>query len=547
MRWAAAVLGLLIIASATAGQQTLSSDPSKSNPNDLCSIEGVVVKATTGEGLKKIAVNLMSMQGEHQSITSLTDTSGRFTFTGLEPGRYGLAAGGNGYPQQTFGYQRGRSGPKVLVLTPGTNEKSVIIRLTPPGVITGTVRDEEGDPVVGGQVQALRLVRNGERRQALPGGFAQTNDLGQYRIFGLEPGQYIVGANFQRQNPLNVPAQDVYLPTYHPSSPSADQAMSVEVSPGDEVSGIDVDLVPSRSVTVRGWVVTEFPARNLRGLYVSLTRRESFRGYMGGSYGGAVMDEAGNFEIRDVPPGSYILFANVNDNGHFYSGHTPVEAADANVDGVTVVVGSGLTLRGRVRLSPDSTLDLSRLGVSLRPDDNYMSGAGAQVAADGTFVLENISDGTYRINVGGFPEEFYLESARLGGSDVLTSGLTVSQSDAGGSFDLVLSADGGRVDGVVLRDQQPVSGAIVVLVPDPPNRKRDELYSFKTTDPLGRFSLLGLPPGEFKLFAWEQREGVTYNDPDFLKDYEDRGTPVHIEQKSQQSIQLPVIPAEDVQ
>jgi hypothetical protein len=174
-----------------------------------------------------------------------------------------------------------------------------------------------------------------------------------------------------------------------------------------------------------------------------------------------------------------------------------------------------------------------------------MGGAGAQVTAEGTFVLENVSDGTYRVNVGGFPEEFYLQSARLGGVDVLGPGLTVSHNDLPGILDVVLSSEGGRVDGVVLKDQQPVGNATVVLVPDPPNRNRSDLYSFKNTDALGRFSLLGLPPGDFKLFAWQQREGLSYADPDFIKDYEDRGTRVHIEEKRQQSVQLQVISDDD--
>jgi hypothetical protein len=547
VRWAETILALLVIASTVAGQESVVPSPlTKPNPKGLCSVEGAVVKATTAEGLKKIAVNLMSLQGEHQSFTSVTDGNGRFTFDGLEPGRYVLSAGGNGYPQQNFGQKRGRPSMKILTLTPGSAEKDLVFPLTPPGVITGTIRDEEGDPVIGGQVQALRIVHMGGRQQASPGGYAQTNDLGQYRIYGLDPGQYLIGANYQRQAVGNAPIQDVYLPTYYPSTSDTGQAAPIRISPGDEVSGIDVDLELTHSVIVRGRIVTEVPVKTLRDTYVSLMPRPSLAGgYMGANYGGMVQDDMGNFEIHGVPPGSYVVFANLSDGGHTYSGRALVETGNANADGVTVAVGSGVTLRGRVRLSSGGELDFSHLGVSLQPVENYVGGVGVQVAADGTFVLENISDGTYRVNVGGFPEEFYLQSARLGGTDALGPGLTVSHYDPLGNLDVVLSKDGGRVDGVVLKDQQPVGGAIVVLIPDPPNRNHNELYSFKTTDPLGRFSLLGLPPGDFKLFAWEQGTGLPYTDPDFIKDYEDRGSRVHIEEKEQQSVQLQVIPNDD--
>lgn len=543
MRWARAILALCVLASSAAGQDSVAPGPStKPNPAELCNVEGAVVKATTGEGLKKIAVNLMSLEGEHKIFNSLTDGAGRFTFSGVEPGRYALAAGGNGYSQQEFGSTRGRPGGKILTFAPGCREKNIVFRLTPPGVITGTVHDVDGDPVIGGQVQAFRIMRVGGHQQASPGGFAQTNDLGQYRIYGLDPGQYLIGASYQRQDGGMMPGQDVYLPTYYPSTADTGQATPIQISPGDEVSGVDVDLAFAHSVTVRGRVVSDIPVKALRGSYVSLMPRESFQGgYMGASFGGAVQNDTGDFEIRGVPPGSYVAFANLNDGARVYSGRAVVETASSNVEGVTVAVGPGLTLRGRVHLSPGGGLDLSHLGVSLQPAENYMGGGGAQVAADGTFVLENISDGTYRVNVGGFPEEFYLQSARLGGVDVLGPGLTISHTDGPGILDVVLSADGGRVDGVVLRDQLPIGNATVVLVPDPPNRNHSDLYSFKNTDVLGRFSLLGLPPGDFKLFAWERREGLAYTDPDFIKDYEDRGTRVHIEEKKQQSVQLQVI------
>jgi protocatechuate 3,4-dioxygenase beta subunit len=547
VRWAKAILALVVLASSAAGQESVAPPLTKPNQNEPCTLEGAVVKSTTGEGLKKIAVNLMSLQGEHNFFTSVTDGSGRFTFNGVAPGRYALAAGGNGYAQQDFGSRRGRSAGKILTLTPGCHEKELVFRLTPPGVITGTIRDEDGDPVTGGQVQALRLVRVGGRQQASPGGFAQTNDLGQYRIYGLDPGQYLIGASYQRQEAGNVPDQDVYLPTYYPSTSDTGQAMPIQVAPGDEVSGIDVDLTFAHSVTVRGRVVSEVPVKAaLRGSYVSLMPRDSFQGgVVGGNFGASVQDDLGNFEIRGVPPGSYVAFANLSDCARTYSGRALVDTASSNIEGVTVTVGPGLALRGRVHLSPGASLDLNHLGVSLQPAENYVGGSGAQVATDGTFVLENVTDGSYRLNVGGYPEEFYVQSARVGGVDILEPGLTVGHNDLPGSLDIVLSADGGRVDGAVLNNQQPSGDAIVVLIPDPPNRIRNELYSFKKTDLLGRFSLLGLPPGDFKLFAWEQRDGLPYTDPDFIKDYEDRGTRVHIEDKTQQSVQLQVIPDDE--
>jgi hypothetical protein len=101
------------------------------------------------------------------------------------------------------------------------------------------------------------------------------------------------------------------------------------------------------------------------------------------------------------------------------------------------------------------------------------------------------------------------------------------------------------VDGTVSKEHNPVSGAGVVLVPDPPHRDREEMYSMRTTDALGRFSMLGLSPGNYKFFAWELVQGGNYSDPDFFKAFEDRATPVHIGEGEQQQVQLEVITSEE--
>jgi hypothetical protein len=128
---------------------------------------------------------------------------------------------------------------------------------------------------------------------------------------------------------------------------------------------------------------------------------------------------------------------------------------------------------------------------------------------------------------------------------VLESGLTVSHSQPPGRLEITLSADGGRLEGSVLKEQNPVSAALVVLVPDPPRRDREDLYSTMTTDAFGRFAMPGLPPGGYELFAWEPVQGANYADPGFFKAFEDRATSVEIGQEKQQAVQLEVITAEE--
>ncbi len=547
------IVALFLLALLIEGKPGVSAQAAGAKPSELCTVEGQVVKSTTGEGLRKITVQLQPMSGDQQQARSATtDAAGHFLISNVEPGRYAIAASGSGYAYVAQGYGQGRRArSRLLVLAPGQHEREIVIRLQPPGVITGTVGDEDGDPVVNVQVQALRLANQGQRRQVVGSAGAQTNDRGDYRIFGLEPGQYVIAVNRQQEqlSPLGTGEEardEVYVPTFFPGTQDAAQATPVQVEPGDEVSGINVDLRPLHGVRMRGRVLSEGSATPSQGVYVSLTPRDlSFIGFPMSNYGTNVQERNGAFEIRGVPPGSYFLSANFNDGRRQYYGRTPVDVGNANLEGITVVMGGAIELRGRFRTDSDAKLDFKSLNLWLQPSENSPGGGGAEIRPDGTFVIKNLYDGNYRLHVGGFPEEYYIKSARLGGLDVLEGGVTISRSQVATQLEIVLTLDGGRVDGAVLKEQQPVGGALVVLVPDLSLRNHEELYSFKRSDSLGRFSMLGLPPGDFKLFAWETTEGVNYNDPDYIKLYEDRGTPVHIEEKRQQSVQLELISAEE--
>ncbi len=532
---------LLAGAMVVAGQEPNPALP-KSNvkPSDLCIVEGVVVKSTTGEGVKRATVQLTPLGGNQQAYSTLTESNGYFIIRDIAPGRYAIHASSNGYRPQASGKGRGNNQARILDLEPGKNVSGIAFRLLPPGVITGTVYDEDGEPVTSAQVQALRISGSGTRRQIGGAGSQQTNDLGEYRIWGLEDGQYLVAATYQRpQTNSGQQTDDVYLPTFHPSTADTSQAAVVEVQPGAEVSGIDVYLRQAHAVMVRGRVMVDGPVKALRGFNVSLVPHVAADGgYSLSNYTAPVQGDAGDFEIRSVPPGSYDLSASWNDGKRRLYGRVPVEVGNGNLDGVTLVLGGSITLVGRFHVEGSDPFDFARLGLWLQPIDGTMGGGRPKIKADGSFVVENVYDGDYRLRILGFPQQYYVKSAREGGSDVLESGLTISYSQPPSRLDIVLSPDSGRVDGSVLQEQNPVSGALVVLVPDPPHRDREEMYRMNTTDSFGHFSLLGLPPGDFKLFAWEPVQGTNYIDPDFLIAFEDRGTPAHIGGGQKQQVQL---------
>src|SRR6476660_6447629 len=183
-----------------ANSQPVNTQPAQ--PRDLCSIEGQVMNSLTGEPVRKAHISLQAMgspnsRGANPSTyAAVTDAGGRFTMQDIEPGTYFMGAERNGF----IDAQSGRSGQArpALTLNPGQHISDVAFRLVPHGVITGRVLDEDGEPVQGVQVNVLRYRFFRGKRQLVPSGGSGTDDLGDYRIFGLAPGKYYLSANYRR-------------------------------------------------------------------------------------------------------------------------------------------------------------------------------------------------------------------------------------------------------------------------------------------------------------------------------------------------------------
>jgi hypothetical protein len=163
-------------------------------------------------------------------------------------------------------------------------------------------------------------------------------------------------------------------------------------------------------------------------------------------------------------------------------------------------------------------------------------------ATDGTFTIPRITPGEYRLFVLGLNPGTFVKSARLDQADAL-QGVTIG-SRVDGSLDVVLNPNAGEVEGTLVGgDLRAVSGSSVVLVPE---RARDrlDLYQTATTGQDGRFSIRGVTPGEYRLFAWEDIEPFSYFDPEVLRQYETRGSLVRIRESSKETAEVRIIPAQ---
>jgi hypothetical protein len=250
------------------------------------------------------------------------------------------------------------------------------------------------------------------------------------------------------------------------------------------------------------------------------------------------------FEIRGVVPGSYDLVGMINDRNSRMSGRLPLEIG-SDVQNVTLVVSPGFSLPGRIAFEGQQPAELARMRVVLRPSNPGLPAGGqnaAPIQADGTFSLQQLGPDNYRINIAGLPRNAYIKAARVGGIDVLGSGLQVDRQPTG-QLEVLIATDAGSANGSVQNDkQEPSANVTVVLVPDPARRNRSDLYRSVSTDAFGRFSMDGVPPGDYKLFAWEDVENGAWQDSEFIRQYEERGRPVRVSPSGSAGAELRVIP-----
>jgi hypothetical protein len=146
--------------------------------------------------------------------------------------------------------------------------------------------------------------------------------------------------------------------------------------------------------------------------------------------------------------------------------------------------------------------------------------------------------GEYRLSVF-HPPNYYVKQASYDGIDVLKAPLVASSSPE--TVNIVLSPNVARVTGTVVdRKRQPASGVQVVLVPEK-DRDRVELYRSTTTDTTGRFTLTGITPGDYKVFAWESLEPYGYFNPQNLEPVEQQATTVHLTESSAATVELRMV------
>jgi hypothetical protein len=388
------------------------------------------------------------------------------------------------------------------------------------------------------------------------GGGRTTNDLGEYRLFGVAPGKYylsatamLAGQMFAGNRSASAGPEEDYVPTYYPGTVDPAAASQLDVPAGGQLRGIDFVLSKGRTVHVKGHVTHGLPGRH--NVSIFLTPRNTF-GPMVTPMRNNQIDAAGNFDIGNVRPGQYYLTAGLTEGGMpRRQARVLVDVGATDVEGLNIVFGPGITVKGRLRAEGDSAaVDLSNVRLNLQPRDpgGMMFGPMGQgeANADGLFEISNAAPDRYNLFISGLPSGAYVKAIRSGQVDVLASGLDLTGSASPADIEIVISPKAAAVTGVAQNPNtgNPMPGAMVALIPQDQQRKEQQTYyKFIVSDQNGAFSLTGLTPGEYKAYAWEDIEIGAYMDPDFMKPIEEKGEAVSLQEGEQKTLTLKVIPA----
>ena len=564
-------------------------------------LQGIVTQMGSDEVVWGATVELRKEGGNTALYGAVTGVDGKFAFPSVPAARYQLVATSPGFVPAEYGQKRMKGAGLPLIVS-GQAMTNLRLEMVPTGAISGRVTDPYGQPIAIADVFVLKSSYQEGRRILTQFLSAKTDERGEFRLFWLTPGTYylnvvvpdgtnqadliinsdninpatsIIGVRTILRDVLSRPIgtgaaeNEAHVPVYYPSTTNPQQARPIEVRAGEDIRGIYITAGVVRTFHVRGVVSNFVAGAGIQGQTRLIPTDPAWPPMQT-----PLDSNTGKFDYGRVVPGSYILYVQVRPPGATSPADAlwatmPLEVREQDVDNLTLVPRAGINLTGKVVLDgqPAGTLAslVGGLFLGMRPDPLVTQQApspSTRVSPDGTFVLAGAIAGNYRIYappllspnnpalLGGLPpsppglENSYVKSIRVGGADVLDSGVRLIPIE-GLSMEIVLGTNAGSLEGRVTRDGNPAADVTVGMLPNTFSARgyRTDMHRTILTDASGHFQLRGLPPGDYKVFAWEDADKDAIMDLDFVRGYEEKGTRIEIADGEKKIIELNVIPS----
>lgn len=488
------------------------------------SIGGQVLNSATGDPVNGAVLLLTTSAGASKPLTFTTETRGLFLFENLPAGRYVLFAESEGFARQAFGSRGNPLAGVTLSVGPGQQMNDLQFNLIPGSTISGKVLDAAGNPVPKASVLALQPIYQRGSREYIPLGSAVSEENGAYKLTNLSAGSYILSAASRSGEGVA---------TFYPNSSGLKTSPAVAVAPGSEATGKDIRLVNVATFRVAGKIASERATAAIAWLTpkgagaTALVSRIS-----------TAVESDGSFVFPHVQAGTYVLTATGPDGVTPASAPLSINVTAQNVEGIALKPQSTGELSGTISMGVADVPPPKGMQVVLEAVDSLTPRPPrATVGDDGKFALKNLAPGRYIVHVL-MPDALYVRSVRYRGLDVTENGV-----EFGGGLPapllISLSASGAVVQGTVRgADGNPMPGAVVALVP---SLRRYSRYKETTADQNGAYTIAGVPPGEYKIYAWDRIETGAYQDADWLRQYEFKGRSIAAKQDGREFVALKAI------
>lgn len=493
-------------------------------------VDGTVTNSVTGGPVKRALVTLRATT-EYAGYQVLSDGTGGFRFADVQPGSYTIFAAAQGYAANVPDYALDSPPPNAVSVAEGQSVRNFRLQLAPLGAISGRVLDENGEPIAGVAVEALRYSysRYGKVQRAVQ--TVRSNERGEYRLFDLAAGNwYLEASKYLGLPPVtgrlrsNV-VEEGYPATYYPGA--------IELAAGADIRQADFRLKATRVYHVRG--------KTSPGAWVGISRcADDRQAFQGGKTG-----LAGTFDFKGLTPGCYLLAGELQGQPRMVSATQQVTVTDGDVNDIEVRLGRAFVIEGLALVEEASPDKLVNVRITLETTGAIPGESSATIGNGGKFTVENLGPASYRVRLDGRLGGLYVKSMRLGNTDISADG-RFDAAPGVGPLTIVLRGDSGSVSGVA----RPAAAWIPMrIVAAPQGATAGRLDLLRTVEPEagGKFRIDGLAPGEYLLFAFQSADDDLTANADFRKLLEDKATAVTVIANGTAATELAAIPESEIE
>jgi carboxypeptidase family protein len=519
-------------------------DTSQTPKTGTATLRGRVVASDTGQPLRKAQVRIMAPELRENRLTS-TDADGKYEFKEVLAGRYNVSASKGSYVQLQYGQQRPFEPGKPLEILDRQLVEKVDFALPHGAIITGRVLDEYGEPLPDAMVSVQRYQNIGGQRRLVPAGRnAMTNDIGEYRLFAIPPGQYYLSATLRGPGMMMGDSDDRsgYAATYFPGTTNTAEAQKVTVGLGQIMSDMNMALLPVHTARISGTAV-DSQGRPFTGGVMAFPKNDSTMMMFGPP---AMIKPDGSFTITGLTPADYVVQTSGpgGPGGEFASADVTVNGDD--VTGLRLAGSLPISVSGRIVVDPAAAQALrpSSMRIMLSPAQIGIPMIGmvgpAAVNDDLTFEAK-ARPGKMRVNLANPMPGWAIRSVRYRGTDVIDSGIELRANENVSDVEVELTNRLTDLSGLVTTAKgEALKDYTVVVFPQDRDKWTANSRYLRTARPDqdGRYKVSGLPPGEYRVIALDYLDQNDWNTPEFLDGIRSRATAFSINEGETKSLDL---------